>query len=60
MQQISNGETCSNYDYDEEYEEYLCAVCLDEDEMSRFLTSEFRYCPYYQDGDEYRIVRKQM
>ena len=33
---------------------------LDEDEMARFLQDKFYNCPYYQLGDEYRIVRKQM
>ena len=35
-------------------------VDLDEDEMARFLQDKFYDCPYYQLGDEYRIVRKQM
>ena len=46
--------------YDEEYECYTCEVDLDEDEMARFMTNTFDNCPYYQLGDEYRIVRKQM
>ena len=33
---------------------------LDEDEMYRFLKGSFDRCPYYQAGDEYRIVRHQM
>ena len=33
---------------------------LDEDEMYRFVRGEFWDCPYYQFGDEYQIVRKQM
>lgn len=42
------------------YECYTCEVDLDEDEMARFLQDKFYNCPYYQLGDEYRIVRKQM
>ena len=53
-------EYCSNYVYDEDYEYYVCDINLDEDEMYRFVKGEFRDCPYYQFGDEYRIVRKQM
>ena len=49
-----------NFVYDEEYECYTCEVDLDEDEMARFLQDKFYDCPYYQLGDEYRIVRKQM
>lgn len=43
----TNCESCMNYEYDE-------------DEMYRFVRGEFRDCPYYQFGDEYQIVRKQM
>ncbi len=52
-------EQCDNYIYDEELEEYCCAVNLDEDEYGR-LMSEHRYvCPYFRFQDEYSIVRKQ-
>ena len=57
---VSNCETCMNYEYDEEYDYYVCIKNLDEDEMYRFVKGEFRDCPYYQFGDEYSIVRKQM
>ena len=53
-------ESCMNYQYDEDYECYVCDMDLDEDEMVRFLTGRFADCPYFQYGDEYRIVRKQM
>ena len=56
----SNCETCMNYEYDEEYEYYVCTKNLDEDEMYRFIKGDFRECPYYQFGDEYQIVRKQI
>ena len=56
----SNCEYCVNYSYDEDYECYTCEVNLDEDEMARFITGSFHQCPYFQMGDEYRIVRKQM
>ena len=36
------------------------SALLDEDEMVRFVQGDFRECPYYQVGDEYRVVRKQM
>ena len=39
----------------------MCAAkSLDEDEMYRFVRGEFRDCPYYQFGDEYQIVKKQI
>ena len=53
-------EQCNNYVYDEDYECYACEMDLDEDEMAKFLADEFRDCPYYQPGDEYLVVRKQM
>mgnify|MGYP001397452198 FL=1 len=53
-------ECCGNYVYDEENDYYICEVDLDEDEMVRFVQGDFRECPYYQVGDEYRVVRKQM
>lgn len=53
-------DSCNNYIYDEEFEEYVCEVDMDEDEMGQFLTSSFYQCPYYQFNDEYKVVRKQM
>ena len=53
-------DTCAYYSYDEDYECYTCEQDLDEDEMARFLADEFRNCPYYQPGNEYLVVRKQM
>ena len=53
-------DTCVNFVYDEDYECYICEADLDEDEMARFMTSSYRDCPYYRNGDEYLVVRKQM
>lgn len=55
----TNCETCVNYYYDDETEEYCCDINLDEDEMVRFLTSSNYQCPYYRLYDEYGIVKKQ-
>ena len=52
-------EMCANYEYDEEYEESICTMNLDEDEMIRFMTGREKSCPYFRYGDEYTIVRKQ-
>ena len=49
-----------NYTYDEDYECYTCEVDLDEDEMAHFMQDTYYNCPYFQMGDEYKIVRKQM
>ncbi len=57
---MSNCESCLHYEYDEEYEYYTCSKNLDEDEMYHFIKGDFKACPYYQFGDEYTIVRKQI
>jgi len=58
--QAGSCESCAFYTYDEEYEYYVCEADLDEDEMSAFLRGTEFSCPFYQPGDEYRVVRKQM
>lgn len=52
-------EMCAHYCYDEEYEEYICEINLDEDEMGRFLSSANYACPYFNLYDEYKIVKNQ-
>lgn len=53
-------DSCEFYDYDEEWEEYLCTLSLDEDEMIRFLSGDTGRCPYYRYYDEYKSVHKQI
>jgi len=55
----SNCEFCVNYVYDEGEDIYECLVNLDEDELYRFLSSDFKDCPYFRLDDEYKIARKQ-
>ncbi len=57
---MSNCDTCSNYQYDEDYECYICMVDLDEDDMGRFLRGGNFDCSFYRLDNEYLIVRKQM
>ena len=52
-------EDCEFYDFDEEWEEYVCSMSLDEDEMINFLSRNTGRCPYYRYYDEYKSVRKQ-
>ena len=52
-------EECMNYAYDEEYEEYMCILDIDEDEIARLMSFPERVCPYFRFGDEYTIVKKQ-
>ena len=53
-------ESCAFYAYAEDYEYSVCEADLDEDERSAFLRGSDLSCPFYQPGDEYRVVRKQM
>jgi hypothetical protein len=53
-------EECANFVYDDEEEEYVCCVSMDEDDYIRLNTDSHYQCPYYQCGDEYKIVRHQM
>lgn len=60
---MANGyscDSCRNYVYDEEYDEYECMVDMDEDDYARLLNSSCRECPYYDGDDEYKVVRHQM
>ena len=41
----ANCESCMNYEYDDDYECYVCTQDLDEDEMVRFVQGDFRECP---------------
>ena len=52
-------EECINFEYDDEYECYVCICDLDSDEMENFIRGNTAACPYFRPGDEYTIVRKQ-
>ena len=52
-------DTCVNFAYDEDYEQYVCLVDLDEDEYYRFLNEPNYACPYFRLDDEYGVVRHQ-
>lgn len=55
-----NCESCANFIYDEEFEEYYCQMNLDEDEYGRLIQDSHYRCPYYQFADEYAVVRHQI
>jgi len=46
--------------YDEDFDEYVCDMDMDEDDYVRLVESKFKGCPYYKDGDEYKVVKHQM
>ncbi len=51
---------CAYFEYDEDDEEYYCSVNMDEDDYVHLVQSHYQKCPYYRNGDEYRVVRHQM
>lgn len=53
-------ELCLN-NLQDEYGSYYCAQgsTLDEDEMARYLSCRTAACPFFELGDEYKIVAKQ-
>ena len=53
-------ESCTYFIYDEDYESYVCDKNMDEDEYIRLMTDRYFQCPFYRNGDEYAVVRKQM
>ena len=56
---LSCCDYCAYYAYDDEEECYVCEVSLDEDDMVRFLQGTTKSCPYFRNGDEYAVARKQ-
>ena len=53
-------EQCAYFAYDEDYEEYVCEADMDEDDYGRLVSRGFSSCPFFRDGDEYKVVRHQM
>lgn len=58
--QATSCDTCAYLEYDEDDEAYYCSMDVDEDDFVRMSANGFKGCPYYRDGDEYKVVRKQM
>ncbi len=57
---MSMCEECAYYMYDEDYEEYVCDMDMDEDDYGALMSRDFKACPYFRDGDEYKVVRHQL
>ena len=57
---MSMCDSCVNFEYDENDEEYYCSASMDEDDYVRFITSPEKICPFYRLEDEYAVVRHQM
>ena len=52
-------ETCWYYDYDQEEDAYYCMMELYEDEFYRAFVQPQGRCPYYRQGDDYTLARRQ-
>ncbi len=52
-------DTCWYYDYDEELDTETCSMDLDEDEVYRILSAPRQHCPFYRQGDDYTLARRQ-
>jgi hypothetical protein len=59
VKERSNCDHCENNVYDEELDDYVCAVDLDEDELARYMAGNYSSCPYFRFFDEYKLVQKQ-
>ncbi len=58
---MNQCDSCVYYAYDEENGDYFCESDMDEDDYARLMGASVRQgCPYYRDGDEYKVVRHQM
>ena len=51
---------CLFYVFDDDYQEFVCDANVDEDDYDRMLERGGKECPYWRDGDEYKVVRHQM
>lgn len=56
----SNCDMCAFFMYDEEYECYVCDMDMDEDDYGRLMSDDHAACPFFRDGDEYKVVRHQI
>lgn len=57
---MANCDSCVYNVYDDDDECYYCEVDMDEDDAARLMQGHYKECPYYQNDDEYAVVRHQM
>ena len=46
-------EECMYGEYDEEYDEFTCAMLWEEDVAARYMEGHYKSCPYFRPGDDY-------
>ncbi len=56
---MNQCERCAYFAYDEDYDDSICEADMDEDDYARLISSRGA-CPFFRDGDEYKVVRRQM
>ena len=58
----SRCDLCAYLEYDEDDDAWYCSVDMDEDDYARLLSdgSARKDCPFFRDGDEYKVVRHQI
>ena len=58
----SRCDTCAYLEYDEDDEAWYCSVDMDEDDYAALISGgrERKDCPFFRDGDEYKVVRHQI
>ena len=57
---MNQCDECANMQYDDEDESWYCMADMDEDDYGRLMTGQQKGCPFFVDGDEYKVVRHQM
>ena len=57
---IMGCEDCLFYEFDEDFQEYICTADMDEDDYARMMQETHKQCPFWRNGDEYAVVRHQM
>ncbi len=57
---MKNCDCCLNNLVDDDGEHYCTYMgTMDEDEMVRYMARDDAPCPFWEPGDEYKIVQKQ-
>lgn len=54
---MANCDSCVYNVYDDDDECYYCEVDMDEDDAARLMQGHYKDCPYYQNDDEYAVIR---
>lgn len=56
---INQCDYCLYLDTDQETGDVYCSINMDQDELERLKLNSRASCPYFRQGDDYTIVKKQ-